>query len=143
MLCDLISRSEPNFDPKMDATCDSSLERLGRLTQEMSSEIYTYFDLLLMVRHLVGPLSKARKLTIPLVRFRGKGRQSPSVHGSVSYRMEEVHPYDIVVKLLRGHRQTLKPTPQTHLSWCSAHCCGSPYANSTISTTFLYRMVIY
>ena len=50
VLCDLISRSEPSFRLQMDAVCDSSLERLGRLTEEMSFEEYTYFDLLLKVR---------------------------------------------------------------------------------------------
>ena len=74
VLCDLISRLEPNFDPEMDAICDSSLERLGRLTQEMKFERYTYFDLLLRVRHSVGPPGKVNGLTTSLIRFRGKGR---------------------------------------------------------------------
>jgi len=55
VLCDLVSRSEPNSKPRMDAMCDSSLERLGHLTQEMCFEGYTYLDLLLRVRHLVVP----------------------------------------------------------------------------------------
>ena len=55
VLCDLISRSEPNFNSEMDAICDLSLERLGRLTQEMKYERYTYFHLLLRVRRLVDP----------------------------------------------------------------------------------------
>ena len=50
LLCNLVSRLEPNSKPQMDAVCDSSLERLGHLTQEMSFEGYTYFDLLLRVR---------------------------------------------------------------------------------------------
>ena len=50
VLCDLVSRLEPDLRPQMDAVCDSSLERLGRLTEEMSFEEYTYFDLLLKVR---------------------------------------------------------------------------------------------
>jgi hypothetical protein len=54
VLCDLTSRLEPNFKPQMDAVCDSSLERLGHLTQEMSFDAYTYFDLLLGVRRGVG-----------------------------------------------------------------------------------------
>ena len=53
VLCDLISCLEPNFRPQMDAICDSSLERLGHLTEEMSFEGYMYFDLLLKVRHQV------------------------------------------------------------------------------------------
>ena len=52
-LCNLISRLEPNFRPQMDAVCDSSLKRLGHLTEEMSFEGYTYFDLLLKVRRQV------------------------------------------------------------------------------------------
>ena len=54
VLCDLISRLEPNFKPRMDAICDSSLKRLGHLTEEMSFDGYTYFDLLLRVRHWVN-----------------------------------------------------------------------------------------
>ena len=38
----------------MDVVCDSSLERLGRLTQEVNFEEYTYLDLLLKVRPPVG-----------------------------------------------------------------------------------------
>ena len=53
VLCDLICRLEPNSKPQMDDICDSSLERLGRLTGEMNFDEYTYFDLLLMVRRWV------------------------------------------------------------------------------------------
>ena len=53
MLCDFVGRLEPNSKPQMDAICDSSLERLGRLTQEANFEEYTYLDLLLRVRHSV------------------------------------------------------------------------------------------
>ena len=53
VLCDLISCSDPNSKLQMDTICDSSLERLGNLTQEMNFEEYTYFDLLLRVRHRV------------------------------------------------------------------------------------------
>jgi len=51
VLCDLSSRLEPNSKPKMDATCDSSLVRLGSLTQQMDFDEYSYFDVLLRVRH--------------------------------------------------------------------------------------------
>jgi len=51
MLCDLINQEDPSSKPQMDAICDSSLERLGHLTQEMSFDEYTYLDLLLRVRH--------------------------------------------------------------------------------------------
>lgn len=51
VLCDLSSRLEPNSKPKMDATCDSALVRLGSLTQEMDFDEYSYLDLLLRVRH--------------------------------------------------------------------------------------------
>ena len=54
VLCDLIGWLEPNSKPQMDDICDSSLERLGRLTQEMNFDEYTYFDQLLMVRRWVG-----------------------------------------------------------------------------------------
>ena len=53
VLCDLVSYLEPNSKPQMDAICDSPLERLGRLTQEMSFDGFTSFDLLLMVRRWV------------------------------------------------------------------------------------------
>ena len=52
VLCDFVSRREPSPGPQTNATCDSSLERLGRLTQEMKFDEYTYFDVLLRVRHL-------------------------------------------------------------------------------------------
>ena len=54
VLCDLIGQSEPNSKPEMDAVCDLSLERLGRLTREMSFDGYTYFDLLLRVCRWAG-----------------------------------------------------------------------------------------
>jgi len=54
VLCDLASRSEPTSKVQMDTICYSSLERLGHLTQDMDFEEYTYFDLLLKVRRLVG-----------------------------------------------------------------------------------------
>ena len=54
VLCDFVGGLEPNSKPRMDAVCDSSLERLGHLTQEMSFEGYTTFDLLLRVRHWVN-----------------------------------------------------------------------------------------
>ena len=54
VLCDLIGRSQPNTKPRMDIVCDSSLERLGQLTQEMNFEEYTYFELLLKVRQQVS-----------------------------------------------------------------------------------------
>ena len=54
VLCDLVSRLEPDLKPRADAVCDSSLERLGCLTQEMNFNEYTYLDLLLRVRHPVS-----------------------------------------------------------------------------------------
>ena len=51
VLCDVTGRLEPNSKPRMDAICDSSLVRLGRLTQEMGFDEYSYFDVLLRVRH--------------------------------------------------------------------------------------------
>jgi len=53
MLCDLVSRVDPDSKPRMDTICDSSLERLGHLTQAMNFDGYTYLDLLLRVRHEV------------------------------------------------------------------------------------------
>jgi len=53
VLCDLVGHLEPDSKPRMDTVCDSSLERLGQLTQEMSFCEYTSFDLLLRVRHWV------------------------------------------------------------------------------------------
>jgi len=40
VLCGPISRLEPISKPQMDAACDSALERLGRLTQEMNFDEY-------------------------------------------------------------------------------------------------------
>ena len=54
-LCELIGWLEPNSKPQMDTVCDSSLERLGHLTQEMSFDGYTYLDLLLRVGSWVDP----------------------------------------------------------------------------------------
>ena len=51
VLCDFIGWLEPNSKPQMDNICDWSLEQLGDLTQAMSFDEYTYFDLLLRVRH--------------------------------------------------------------------------------------------
>lgn len=48
-LCELIGRTEPTAS-KMSCLCDSSLEKLGRLTEDMKLEEYTYLDLLLGVR---------------------------------------------------------------------------------------------
>ena len=53
LLCDLVSRSEPSSKPQMDTLCDSSLERLGYLTQEMILDEYTYLDHLLRARCFV------------------------------------------------------------------------------------------
>ena len=53
MLCDLIGRVEPSSKSRTAAICDSSLERLGRLTQQINRNEYTYLDLLLGVRHPV------------------------------------------------------------------------------------------
>ena len=54
VLCDLASRSEPNSRAQMDTICDSSLKRLGHLTEAMYFEEYTYLDLLLKVCRWVG-----------------------------------------------------------------------------------------
>ena len=54
VVCDLVGRLEPNSKPQMDTVCDSSLERLGSLTQETNFEEYTFLDLLLEVRYPVG-----------------------------------------------------------------------------------------
>ena len=59
VLCDLVSRLEPSCKSQADAVCDSSLERLGRLTQEMNFDEYTYLDLLLRVRR---PSRRSRQL---------------------------------------------------------------------------------
>lgn len=60
VLCDLVGRLEPNSKLQMDVVCDSSLERLGCLTQDIDFDEYTYLDLLHMVRHPVG---HSRRLT--------------------------------------------------------------------------------
>ena len=70
--CDLTSRLEPNSKPQMDAVCDSSLERLGHLTQDMRIDGYTYLDILLVVCTWDGRAS-AERLTKMLSSFRGSG----------------------------------------------------------------------
>lgn len=50
VLCEFVGRTEPTDGPAMNAICDSSLEKLGRLTEDIRSEEYTHFDLLLGVR---------------------------------------------------------------------------------------------
>ena len=126
VLCDLIGRLEPNSKPQVDAVCDSSLERLGRLTQEMCFDQYTCFDLLLMVRHWVDFSDAVNKTMMSLVRFRGKGHWSRSIRALVVYRVRKVHRYDFVGRSLRGRCQILKPNSQTCLvlqhsphKWCS------------------------
>ena len=49
-LCELIGRTEPTANLAMSALCDSNLEKLGQLTDDMRSEEYTHLDLLLGVR---------------------------------------------------------------------------------------------
>ena len=72
MLCDHISRLEPNSKPQMDAVCDSSLERLGHLARNMRIDGYTYLDVLLGVRpHITH--ADAGRLTKVLSSSRGRG----------------------------------------------------------------------
>ena len=52
-LCNLVSGLEPNSRPQMDSVCDSSLEQLSHLTQGMSTDGYTYLDMLLGVHSCV------------------------------------------------------------------------------------------
>jgi len=49
-LCELAGRIEPTASAAMNALCDSNLEKLGHLTEDMRLEEYTYLDLLLGVR---------------------------------------------------------------------------------------------
>jgi len=49
-LCELVGRMEPTASVAMNALCDSNLEKLGHLTEEMRLEEYTHLDLLLGVR---------------------------------------------------------------------------------------------
>ena len=64
-LCNFIGWLEPNSKPQMDEICDWSLEHLGDLTQAMGFDEYTYFDLLLRVRHSVNH-SRQEKVVTPL-----------------------------------------------------------------------------
>jgi hypothetical protein len=48
-LCEFIGRTEPTASLAMNALCDSNLEKLGHLTEDMRLEDYTYLDLLLGV----------------------------------------------------------------------------------------------
>lgn len=49
VLCDVLGNIEPAPQREMDALCDSSLERLGGLAQDMCAEEYTRHDVLLGV----------------------------------------------------------------------------------------------
>ena len=71
VLCELTSGLEPNSKPQMDAICDSSLERLGRLTRSMKIDGYTYLDVLLGVCPCVTRAGVER-LTKTLSSFRGR-----------------------------------------------------------------------
>ena len=51
MLCDLFGQLEYNSKPQMDAICDPSLVRLGRLTQEVNFDEYSHLYVLLRVCH--------------------------------------------------------------------------------------------
>ena len=72
MLCDHISRLEPNSKPQMDVVCDSSLKRLGHLSRDMRIDRYTYIDVLLGVRRYITR-ADAGRLTRALRSFRGRG----------------------------------------------------------------------
>ena len=71
MLCDLTSGLEPSSKPRMNAICDSSLERLGHLARSMRIDIYTYLDILLGVRPCTTRAG-AESLTKALSSFRGR-----------------------------------------------------------------------
>ena len=49
-LCELAGRTETTADLEMNDLCDSNLEKLGRLTEDMQLGEYTHLDLLLGVR---------------------------------------------------------------------------------------------
>lgn len=49
-LCELIGRMEPTSNVAMNSLCDSNLEKLGQLTEDLRVEGYTHLDLLLGVR---------------------------------------------------------------------------------------------
>ena len=115
VLCDLISRLKPNSKPQMDTVCDSSLERLGCLTQEMSFEGYTYFDLLLRVCRQVDRSPAVKQLIMSFSRFRGRGRWPPSIHGSATYRLRRVHPWGGIGKLLQMRGQISRPDSRPRL----------------------------
>ena len=71
-LCGLISGLEPNLKPQLDGICDSSLERLAHLTRGMSTDGYTYLDVLLGV-YPHTTCSDDERLTKSLNSFRGGG----------------------------------------------------------------------
>jgi len=50
VLCEFVGRTEPTEGLAVNAICDSNLEKLGRLTEDIRSEGYTHLDLLLGVR---------------------------------------------------------------------------------------------
>ena len=49
VLCQALDDAEPAPQTRLDALCDSTLERLGELAQRMCMEEYTRLDLLLKV----------------------------------------------------------------------------------------------
>jgi len=50
VLCEVLGRIRPTLQEKVDTLCDSTLEQLGALAQDMCMEEYTLLDLLLMAR---------------------------------------------------------------------------------------------
>ena len=52
VLCETLSKIEPTPQTELDTLCDSTLERLGALAQDMCVEEYTLLDQLLRVRVL-------------------------------------------------------------------------------------------
>ena len=53
VLCDALGRVGPVPHTGLDTLCDSTLERLGELSQDMRMEEYTRLDLLLGVRSIL------------------------------------------------------------------------------------------
>lgn len=49
-LCEFIGRTDPTANVAMNSLCDSNLEKLGQLTEDLRVEEYTNLDLLLGVR---------------------------------------------------------------------------------------------
>ena len=116
--CDLTSGLEPNSKPQMDAVCDSSLERLGHLSQDMRIDRYTYLDILLGVRPCI---TRADAEILTFGSSRGRSLWKSLIPVSTIRRPRRVRRCGVVGRLLHGCWRTLKRGSQIGTPRSSLH----------------------